>query len=494
MSGVVEWTGAADKVKKPKCGGIFLDENDSSANLTPWVGSDPDRNVNCYSYNENSKKWEISTVTHKATASDIKGPNHPGQFRPQNHKAFLKTRNLCVTYDGVKFAGIPSKEKGGKSTIAIKVFKDICRRHMIVTGMWDVFSIPDPDTSTNKKWDLFKDHARIPSKHVTKYIKDLKDDVGTDSYALQNLEWSGIYLQNSITHDLLAKVLRLVPITASGPEVFMAILSVCYSDSYDALEQTKTNLKLIKLKDYPGENVEECVTVISQLAERLDSAGAFEPQLLCSIMKIFEHAKDERFRLWAMSKYKECANYNKELRFGSNPTTMTYEEICQDAVTEYKSLVDSKRWTVEDQTSKEEPSLPKSYLSQIKQSVADQLKQSLPKKTDNNSPVNLDNTNGSKSTKQSDKKGEGRSKEDQNSSKGKWYLDPPKDGKTERKRFGKTYKWCKICKSWRFHDASGHDKWKERQEQRKKDENKPDQKPQATLAVDSFGGLCSIME
>ena len=51
-----------------------------------------------------------------------------------------------------------------------------------------------------------------------------------------------------------------------------------------------------------------------------------------------------------------------------------------------------------------------------------------------------------------------------------------------------------ICKSWRFHDASGHDKWKERQEQRKKDEDKPDQKPQATLAVDSFGGLCSIME
>ena len=51
----------------------------------------------------------------------------------------------------------------------------------------------------------------------------------------------------SVHPDLLTKVLRQVPITASGPEVFMATLNLCFSDSYDALEKTKSDLKAIML-------------------------------------------------------------------------------------------------------------------------------------------------------------------------------------------------------------------------------------------------------
>ena len=66
-------------------------------------------------------------------------------------------------------------------------------------------------------------------------------------------------MRNTLHHELLAKVLRYVPITASGPEIFMSTVTVCFSDSYDALEQTKIELKTIKLKDFPGENVQDCV-------------------------------------------------------------------------------------------------------------------------------------------------------------------------------------------------------------------------------------------
>ena len=76
---------------------------------------------------------------------------------------------------------------------------------------------------------------------------------------------------------------------ASGPKIYIAIMTVCFSDSFEALEETKAELRKIKLTDFPGENVVDCCEKILHLAERLDSAGEFYPNLLCAISKIFEH-------------------------------------------------------------------------------------------------------------------------------------------------------------------------------------------------------------
>ena len=52
------------------------------------------------------------------------------------------------------------------------------------------------------------------------------------------------------------------------------------SDSYDALEDTLTHMKSLKLKFYPGENVVYfCATILLD-AECLESAGAFNPEHL----------------------------------------------------------------------------------------------------------------------------------------------------------------------------------------------------------------------
>ena len=107
------------------------------------------------------------------------------------------------------------------------------------------------------------------------------------------LNWSGQFLRNTLHHELLAKVLRYVPITASGPEIFMTTATVCFSESYDALEQTKIELETIKLKDFPIKNVQDCVAKILDLCESLESRGAFDNQLICSIMKIFENVSDK---------------------------------------------------------------------------------------------------------------------------------------------------------------------------------------------------------
>ena len=117
------------------------------------------------------------------------------------------------------------------------------------------------------------------------------------------------------------------------------------------MEQTKEALKAIKLTDFPGENVQQCCTKILELSERLDSAGAFEANLICKIVRIFEQTSDKHFELWAMSKYKDCADFVKGLQVSgqdmtdSSSWTITYEQLTQEAVKEYRDLVDASRWS-----------------------------------------------------------------------------------------------------------------------------------------------------
>ena len=102
--------------------------------------------------------------------------------------------------------------------------------------------------------------------------------------------------------------------SASGPEMYVAIMTVCFSDSFEALEETKNELRKMKLTDFPGENVVDCAAKVLRLAERLDSAGEFDPNLLCAIARIFEHTSDERLKLFTYTKYDKCSALVKKLK------------------------------------------------------------------------------------------------------------------------------------------------------------------------------------
>ena len=96
-----------------------------------------------------------------------------------------------------------------------------------------------------------------------------------------------------------------MPLTATGPEVFVSTMTTFIFDSYDALEETLTHMKILKIKRYPGENVTDfCVAILFD-ADILENAGAFKPEHLGYITRIFEDTSDSRFRMWAIQKYKE---------------------------------------------------------------------------------------------------------------------------------------------------------------------------------------------
>ena len=83
-----------------------------------------------------------------------------------------------------------------------------------------------------------------------------------DQYIVQNLMWSGVYLRSTFPNDLLQKLLTLVPLTATGPEVYVATMATIISDSYYSLVDTLNQTKSLKLKDNQGGDAADCYDAI----------------------------------------------------------------------------------------------------------------------------------------------------------------------------------------------------------------------------------------
>ena len=69
---------------------------------------------------------------------------------------------------------------------------------------------------------------------------------------VQNLTWSGVYIRSTFLSAILQKVLKLVPLTETGPKVYVATMTtVLYHSCYYFVE-TLNHMKSLKLKDYLG--------------------------------------------------------------------------------------------------------------------------------------------------------------------------------------------------------------------------------------------------
>ena len=119
------------------------------------------------------------------------------------------------------------------------------------------------------------------------HVQSLLIGSEADQYVIQNLTWSGVYLRSTLSNTLLQKVLTLVPLTATGPEVYVATMTAIISNYYYSLVDTLKNTKNLKLKDHTGRDVVDCYDEILVNVESLESAGALKPEHLGYIIRIF---------------------------------------------------------------------------------------------------------------------------------------------------------------------------------------------------------------
>ena len=113
--------------------------------------------------------------------------------------------------------------------------------------MWDVFSLPDP-RNKEKNWYLLLHKSIFPLEYVKLHVKSLQKGSEADQYVVQNLTCSGVYLRSTLSNNLLWKVLTLVSLIATGPNIFFATMTIFLSNYYYALEETITHMKSLKLK------------------------------------------------------------------------------------------------------------------------------------------------------------------------------------------------------------------------------------------------------
>ena len=162
--------------------------------------------------------------------------------------------------------------------------------------MWDVLSLPGTHNK-DKKWDILVHQSRFPLDYVNRHVKRIQQGSNADQYVVQNLMWPGVYLRSTTSNILLQKALKLVPLKATGPEVFVTTMTKFLSNSYDALEETLTHTKSLKLNIYPGENVTYFCAAILVDSERLESTRAFKPKHLGYITRIFKESSYDRKEL-----------------------------------------------------------------------------------------------------------------------------------------------------------------------------------------------------
>ena len=100
-----------------------------------------------------------------------------------------------------------------------------------------VFSLPYP-RNKEKRWDLILHQSIFPLEYMKHHVQSLQKGSEADQYVVQYLTWSGVYLRSTLSNNLLQKVLTLVPLTTTGPEVFVATMNTFLTDYYNALEET----------------------------------------------------------------------------------------------------------------------------------------------------------------------------------------------------------------------------------------------------------------
>ena len=181
-------------VTTPNCGGLLMAEDNK---IIAFVGADPDAKVNVWSYDPQKETYMINKKTIVKGFTQQKGSGLSCQFCPTLLKDINKVEDTCKYFKGTKFDGLTVRD-GGAPLLALTTYKEIICHHLNKNSIWDVFQYVHP--KTKKSLCLIQHLGKFQLSEVKLHIHQFCKTA--DKYALQNLDWSGFYLLNSISNSL----------------------------------------------------------------------------------------------------------------------------------------------------------------------------------------------------------------------------------------------------------------------------------------------------
>ena len=309
-------------------------------------------------------------------------------------------------------------------------------------GMGQVFDIYGPRQGTmiwEKKGNLLENFTLFKPEQVQQSVRFIKE------YGDEHLIW-GMTLTFQLIEDSCASELRQrvsehllsVPdIEQGGPTYFALAMSHVASSNYAASVSLMDKINNIRIRDYPGNDVEKIVGFLRGALKRLENCNQTPPDLIMRLLKIFQTAENYKFNNFFAMWYSQLVT---TLELDNTKSTLeelvTAEQILNVANRQYTTMIQDGTW-----------------LIQKKKHQSNHQKQN------NFSNKNVTNET---ETKSEDKPKAHLQRNDEtrtNGRRGKTpkYLQPPKEGEPDERMYkGKPEYWCKKCNKWVRHPTKDH--------------------------------------
>jgi hypothetical protein len=266
-------------------------------------------------------------------------PTSVNQFRPSDYKngktaAQTAQQGLC---DEMKLSD--GSEKG---TILFTTWINEISAHMKEYGMDTVFRVTNFDE--NLEWNMLDSWGICEYRtQVLNWVNSLHEGVyvnGTRQpvcpYDIQNLQWSGKMILNSITKTFRSLLVSDLGPTPDGPIILCKIVNKVQMMSTNAMRDLETRLRSLNLKSETGEDVESFCVKVKEIADRLDQGISYKPtDLSVLVAQKFVYSTVETFRIQAIQIY---------TRVQQDPKSMHYSTILTMLRESYVQLKGMKMW------------------------------------------------------------------------------------------------------------------------------------------------------
>jgi hypothetical protein len=183
------------------------------------------------------------------------------------------------------------------------------RNHMIAHDIYNVMIVVIPVNVQRsaaiecQRYNVLDDYMRLHLSHVANSVAWF-NMWSADMATLENLQLTYTLLQNNIDPGLWGKVTEAledyVPVQRGGPLAFAICLRLIHDSSEQALDHLRLQVKKIAIRDIPGEDVEQVVSLIKSTHKVLKSSGTtartYVPlDFVKDIFKVFQTSSVREF-------------------------------------------------------------------------------------------------------------------------------------------------------------------------------------------------------
>ena len=267
-------------------------------------------------------------------------PKSSNARRPSDLKSLSKVQDACEEglSEGRQLGTVDDKDNNITVTSWVNEVRGIIEKR----GMDTVFHIILGKSETN----MLVEWGDISMSQVQEWVAQLKTTgvrqpdgtvAAVCTFDCDNLDWSATMLKNSITVRLWEEIESDLEYGATGPEIFVAIMSRFQHASSSAVRALVKKLEKLKLINEPGMNVDTFSIKVSDLVLQIQAFGkkSIPDDISSLVAQCYLDTDVDEFKLVASQIFNQV---------DSNPASKAWRGIITDLKAKYRSLDGLGRW------------------------------------------------------------------------------------------------------------------------------------------------------